>query len=289
MKIPKSLAGLISAAYDTLVCRPARVARQACKPPPKGGSDTGFAVVIPHYNRGRLIHRPLFNLLDHPAVEEIVVFDDGSSSEEFDLLCQNIDSLGPARTIRIERREKNRGALVTKIEAVAAAKSEWVLILDSDNTAFKSYLRELQNLPERDPNSIYCSPFAFPFFSFRPLAGKKLNFDDCCALTRTGELRRIFIINDGNYLVHRETFVGRSSALTDHNFHAADVMVVNYKWMSDGGMIQILEQGAYHHRIERGGFWMKTCEDSRARAMFLFQQFEDGRRYCQWKQIPEAS
>lgn len=287
MKITKSVAGLLSAAYDSLVCRPASVARQARNSPSKRGSGKGFAVVIPHYNRGRSIHRPLFNLLDYPAVEEIIVLDDGSSFEEFDLLCRNVRSLDPARRIRIERREENRGALATKIEAVAAAKSEWVLILDSDNTAFKNYLRELQNLPQRDPNTIYCSPFAFPFFSFRPLAGRKLDFDDCCALTRTGELRKVFIINDGNYLVHRGTFLDRASLLKGLRSDVADVMVTNYKWLSEGGIIEILERGTYHHRVDASSFWMRTADESRSRVMFLFQQFEDGRRFGQWEEVPE--
>jgi len=276
MKLPKPVAGFLSSLYDSVVCRPARAARQgrAEKVPRLTGS--GFGVVIPHYNRGASIHRPLFNLLDHPAVEEVVVFDDGSSPEEFHLLCKNISVLNPDRRVLVERRDENRGALATKIDAVSVAKSEWVLVLDSDNTAFRGYLNVLQSVANRDPDVIYCSPFAFPYFSFRPFAGKAFSFEECCVLTRGGELRRVFIINDGNYLVHRETYLQRIGPLAGLACNAADVMVANYKWLSDGGRLHVLDRGAYHHRNDVSSFWMRTAGESRARVLEIFRLFEQG-------------
>lgn len=276
MKLSKPVAEFLSSAYDSVVCRSAGAARQGrgTRKPRRSGS--GFGVAIPHYNRGASIYRTLFNLLDHPAVEEVVVSDDGSTSEEFEMLCRNVCGLDAAGNVRVERREKNCGALATKIDAVAAAKSEWVLVLDSDNTAFRNYLDAMQSTVDRDPDTIYCSPFAFPYFSFRPFAGRKFSFEDCCALTRSGELRRVFIINDGNYLVHRDTYLRRISPLVGMGSDVADVMVANYKWLSDGGYLQVLDRGAYHHRIDASSFWMRTADESRDRVMTIFNLFEQG-------------
>ncbi len=279
MKLSKPIAEFLSSAYDAVVCRPSGAARQGRRKRKPCRSGSGFGVVIAHYNRGNSIHRPLFNLLDHPAVEEVVVFDDGSTAEEFDMLCRNVRELDAPGKVRVERREKNRGAMATKIDAVAAAKSEWVLVLDSDNTAFRGYLAALQSTVERNADTIYCSPFAFPYFSFRPFAGRKFAFEDCCALTRSGELRRVFIINDGNYLVHRDTYLQRMSPLVGMGSDVADVMVANYKWLSDGGYLQVLERGVYHHRVDESSFWMRTAEESRRRVLHVFDLFEQGVRW----------
>lgn len=235
-----------------------------------------FAVAVAHYNRGDLIHRPLCNLLNHDSVVEVVVFDDASDPQQLANLQEKVDYLGANNKTRILRREKNKGAQQTKLDAIRACKTEWVLLLDSDNTALGGYLSELQSLEDRDPDTIYCSPFAFPYFSFRPFAGKKFSFEDCCALTRSGELRRVFIINDGNYLVHRDTYLRRISPLVGMGSDVADVMVANYKWLSDGGHLQVLDRGAYHHRIDASSFWMRTADESRDRVMTIFNLFEQG-------------
>lgn len=272
----KTYAGLISGWHDGFRCSAKRVRRQANRSTDRLSKSASFAVAIPHYNRGDSIHRPLCNLLDHASVAEIVVFDDASDPEQFAALQSKVDSLGARKKTRVLKRETNKGAQWTKLDAVRACQTEWVLLLDSDNTAFRSYLSELESLGDRDSNTIYCSPSAFPYFSFRPFAGRTLSFEDCCALTRNGELRRVFIINDGNYLVHRETYLQRIGPLAGLGSDVADVMVANYKWLSDGGRLHILNRGAYHHRIDASSFWMRTADESRERVLEIFRLFEQG-------------
>lgn len=236
-------------------------------------------MAIAHYNRGATAHRPLCNLLNHSLIGEIVFFDDGSSLQEFEALEDTVRSLGGGSRIRIERRDQNRGAQQTKLDAVAACQSDWVLVLDSDNTAFSGYLRELGRLTDRRPNTIYCSPHAYPYFSFKPLAGRVLDFETCCNLTRDGLLRRCFIINDGNYLVHRETYLRQLAPLRDLKSDVADVMVANYLWLSQGGMLEVLKSGAYHHRIDASSFWMRTADESRDRVIKIFALLQKNLRW----------
>lgn len=276
MRIPKKFAPSVSRWHDKIFCTPGKVARQANRGSKIPSDDRPISVAIAHYNRGRLAYRPLCYLLNNSFVDEVVFFDDGSSVEELSLLRNFVEGLGLPGKIRIEFRRENLGAQATKLDAVAACRNEWVLILDSDNTAFRSYLSRLGSLVNCDPNTIYCSPFAFPYFSFRPFAGRVLSFEECCALTRGGELRRVFIINDGNYLVHRETYLQRIGPLTGMGSDVADVMVANYKWLSDGGRLQVLNRGAYHHRIDASSFWMRTADESRERVLKIFRLFEQG-------------
>ncbi len=241
--------------------------------------EDAISVAIAHYNRGKEAYRPLYNLLDHPLVAEVVFFDDGSAEGEFAALKKAVTGLGATERVRIERREKNRGALQTKLDATAACHSEWVLILDSDNTVFPSYLNALAKIKNKTPETIYCSPFAFPYFSFKSLAGRILDFDACCELTRSGLLRQCFIINDGNYLVHRKTYLKQIMPLATMRSDVADVMAVNYAWLSEGGKLEVLRQGIYHHRIDASSFWLRTADESRERVMKIFELFEKGIRW----------
>lgn len=252
------------------------MAAQAREAIPQG--DAKFSVAIPHYNRGRLAHRPLCNLLNHLAVAEVVFFDDGSRPGEIRALQAVVDSLHPQKPMHIRLRPQNCGAFRTKVDAVEAASEDWVLILDSDNTAFKGYLDALARLPALNPQTVYCSPWAFPHFSFHALAGKSLDYDSAAELVRSGFLRRVYFINDGNYLVHRATYLNVLRPYLGIETGAADVMTANYLLLSAGCKLQVLSSGAYHHRIEGSSFWHSTLEHSRPRAMEIFSKFEKGER-----------
>lgn len=279
MTIPRSVAPLASQWSDAVFCRAARVRRQGRRPAACAHATGQISVAVAHYERGGSAHRPLCNLLGHPLVGEVVFFDDGSTEAGFALLQESVSGLDPGGRVRVLRRTENRGAQATKLDAVEACRNDWVLILDSDNTAFGSYLRALASLPRREPSTIYCSPFAFPYFSFAPLAGRLLGFDECAKLTRTGLLRRVFIINDGNYLVHRETYLRWIGPLRHLASDVADVMVANYLWLSNGGCLQVLPHGVYHHRVDSSSFWMRTADESRERVMRIFSLFEQGVRW----------
>ncbi len=261
--------------YDSVVCTPGRVAAQGREEGRVPGEGS-FSVGIPHFNRGARIYRPLMNLLDHPAVREVVIVDDGSSEKEFRDLEGVVKRLDSTGRVAIHRREKNLGALLTKIECAERCRSSRVLILDSDNTAFRHYLGRLASLSVMDPETIYGSSWAFPYFPFQELAGGSIGWKEAHVLTRSGVLRRVYIINDGNYLVPRERYIEVASSVGHLPSDVADVMVVNYLWLSMGGRIKLLPGTSYMHRIDASSFWKKTEDASRRRVMEIFARLESG-------------
>jgi glycosyltransferase involved in cell wall biosynthesis len=261
--------------YDKRLCSPAMVERQATSGSQLCSGFT-FSVGIAHHNRGSLIARPLRNLLNHPAVVEVVIVDDGSSESEFKSLQEQVRLIDKKGRVKIHRREKNLGALLTKLECVERSASDWVLVLDSDNTAFRCYLDQLSSLKTPSDDTIYCANWAFPFFSFQELAGTEINFARACSLTRSGILRRVYIINDGNYLVPRKEYIRCISKIGPLKSDVADVMLVNYRWLSEGNKIAVLSRAAYMHRVEAGSFWKTTEDASRERVMELFSRFSNG-------------
>lgn len=263
--------------YDRWICTPEAVRRQAANVR-AAGKGLRFSVGIPHYNRGRLIYRPLFNLLNHPAVAEVVVVDDGSREEEYLALVEFVDSLGCGERVRIFRREENRGALLTKLECVAKCSLEWVLVLDSDNTAFRGYLDVLGGIRNPDPSTFYCASWAWPLFPFHDFSGMRIDFVRSCEWTRSGLLKRVFIFNDGNYLVNRRAYMDSVNGIGQIASDVADVMVVNYNWMSNGGGVLVLPGISYFHRVDASSFWNRTAEESKRRVMEVYGLLAANRR-----------
>jgi len=265
--------------YDFRICTLDNVRRQGQGRRDAKSHPLRFSVGIPHFNRGAQIFRPLFNLLCHPAVEEIVIVDDGSEPSEFAALQRTVAAIDPTGRIKIHRREQNLGALRTKLECVERASCDWVLVLDSDNTAFTGYLDTLASQRELKPDTFYCASWAFPLFPFHELGGQAIDFETAAELTSTKVLRRVFIINDGNYLVHRDSYVRSVTAIGKVASDVADVMLVNYHWLSQGGFLQILPATSYYHRVHKGSFWNLTQDESRKRVFELFARFEQGLKW----------
>jgi len=275
----RRLLGRVAGIYDSRICTLENVRRQAGSGRPGAKSCLRFSVGIPHFNRGAKIYRPLFNLLNHPAVGEIVIVDDGSEPSEFSALERAVAAVDPSGRVKIHRRERNLGALRTKLECVERSASEWVLVLDSDNTAFRRYLDRLAALEAPSADVFYSAGWAFPHFPFHEFAGLKIGFDMAADLTVSGALRRIYIINDGNYLVHRDSYIRSVSAIGTVDSDVADVMLVNYHWLSQGGLLEVLPAASYFHRVHKGSFWNLTQDESRKRVAELFSRFERGLRW----------
>jgi glycosyltransferase involved in cell wall biosynthesis len=92
-------------------------------------SGETISVLIPLYNRRREIGRAIASVLRQSrAADEIIVVDDGSSDGSADAVA----ALGESR-IRLLRHECNRGCSGARNTGIAAARGDWIALLDSDD------------------------------------------------------------------------------------------------------------------------------------------------------------
>lgn len=107
------------------------------------------SVVIPTYNRARLLQRPLRSALSEcrPG-DEIIVVDDGST----DATEKTVRSFGPA--VRYVRGE-HRGAGAARNAGVAAAAGDLVAFLDSDDEWIPGKLAWQRAILERFPDILF--------------------------------------------------------------------------------------------------------------------------------------
>jgi glycosyltransferase involved in cell wall biosynthesis len=104
------------------------------------------SVVIPTFNRAATLRRALGSVLrqSRPA-DEIIVIDDGSTDGTFELLARDF----PKVRVRVQQ---NRGVSSARNLGIAAATSDWIAFLDSDDEWLPEKLeiqfRELAMRPE---------------------------------------------------------------------------------------------------------------------------------------------
>jgi glycosyltransferase involved in cell wall biosynthesis len=94
------------------------------------------SVVIPAYNRERMLRRALASVLaQRPAPAEVIVVDDASSD--------GTAAVAEAMGARVVRHESNRGEGAARNSGIAAASQPWVALLDSDDEWLPGHLAAL--------------------------------------------------------------------------------------------------------------------------------------------------
>jgi glycosyltransferase involved in cell wall biosynthesis len=204
----------------------------------------------------------------------VVIVDDGSRESEYEALREQVRLIDKAGKVNIYRRVENRGALLTKLECVEKCSSDWVLVLDSDNTAFTGYLDRLEALVPSDPSVIYCASCAYPYFQFDELSGMSIDFQKAHDLLKSGILKRKYLLNDGNYLVNRRRYLEVISLIGHLPSDVVDVLVVNYLWLSKGGKLEVIPGTKYMHRVDASSFWSQTAEASKKRLLEIYARME---------------
>ena len=238
--------------------------------------------------------------LDHPAIDEVVIVDDGS--DDFEQLDKHL-LRNCGGNLRLIRNKENLGVFGNKIVAVAQCSGDWVITCDSDNVQDKAYIDRVVQLiagyEERvkmtvpthflvnvfclpaEPSTWLCPSFAKTHFDYRELIG----LYDLAGLARI--LREPMFqceCNTGNQTVHRESFMrvfekyrGQRADLLYPNwlnltpeqrpvkywrlvFDALDSFILNMTWLLAGNRVHIVEGLEYEH------YWSGGDESNYARS-----------------------
>ena len=218
-----------------------------------------ISVAIPHYNGSRMAHVSLFNILNDPRIVEIVFLDDGSETEEFNKLKAKLKPF--AQKVKLFRRDANWGPFANKLQAVELCTSDWVILLDYDNTLLPEYLEAIFKLREWEKSTIYCPGYAYPYFDFRESLGEKnIDLNSTSAMINSGVFNRKFF-NDGNYFLHRDSYIQYIKPFWNYSV-IADVIFANYLWLSSQNTLKVLRNSRYIHRIHSASTWLTNLKES---------------------------
>ena len=113
-------------------------------------SSPRVSVVIPTYNRARLLPRAVGSVLAQTFEDwELIIVDDGSDDDTSDVIA----GFGDAR-IRYIRHERNLGASAARNTALAAARGEYIAPLDDDDELLPGALMELASALDDSPPEV---------------------------------------------------------------------------------------------------------------------------------------
>ncbi len=104
------------------------------------------SVIIPNYNGRKILEKNLPEVIKNCPKCEIIVIDDASTDESVKYLKQEFKS------VRVVTQEKNQGFSQTVNNGVRHAKSELVLLLNSDIVPRPGFLKILEKHFENEPN-----------------------------------------------------------------------------------------------------------------------------------------
>ena len=207
----------------------------------------------------------------HPAVGDVVVYDDGS--DDADQLEAALADMAPR--VRLVRGERNLGVFGAKLASVEAARGDWVLMADSDNIFGPDALGMLVGLSSwapvsPEPTDLLCPGFGRPALDYRHLAGdgvrrwRLADFPDLAGARMSGCL-----LNTGNQTVPRERFLevlapyrGEAFVASQPDFFpgrladplirrrvydSADSYFINRCWLLSGGALAVVRGLEYIH------------------------------------------
>jgi hypothetical protein len=230
---------------------------------PSVANRSKISLAITHFNRSSLVVGALCNALYDDRIDDIIIYDDASSPEEFSRMQANIANLSPKISIR--RGDQNFGAYKSKIMAISHCKNEWAIILDSDNALSETYVDRLYDLTAWNPKLIYCPTSANPYFNFKLFSETEINLEKARELILNNPNPKLFrnFINDGNYFVNVQKYLDCVKDNQDICVQACDVAAFNYLWLKSGGSLYAVSNLSYYHRQHSGSYWLSTMTDSK--------------------------
>ncbi len=70
--------------------------------------------------------------------------------------------------------------------------------------------------------------------------------------------------NDGNYFLHRDSFIQCIKPFWEYSALATDVMFANYLWLYSNNTLKVLRNSRYIHRIHARSTWLNNSEKSKS-------------------------
>ncbi len=233
------------------------------------------SIAIPTYNSSKYLESCIKPILNSKYVDEIVICDDFSNSQNVENQINLINTLKEKTNIEIKSlfNKKNVGAFKNKYICINNCKNEIVYQIDSDNIPQKNIDQIfLKIIGLNEKNNLFLPSKIFQFRKNHKMA-KNLSFFDSkyivtfCKSDKLINLNSIqdfyknktphtidknlgWVLNLGNFIVHKETYLNFFNDLIEIEDIplAADALGISYFFIKNGGNIKLLENFYHFHR-----------------------------------------
>ena len=225
-----------------------------------------ITLCIPTYNRfDNFLSVNIPKYLQNPFIDEIVISDETGED------IQKIGNAFPNESrLKLYQNETRLGPFLNKEMAVKRASNDWVCLMDSDNFAPVTYFDAWANyiranginnrniyVPSQTSPQANHPGFNFSKFNNHCFDKKNINTYDMNDSAVTT------MLNTGNYIFHKENFLGTSTIYPDlhSKLDIQDVFFKNALLLIHGSTLHIVPNMIYDHIVHSGSFFINNSHN----------------------------
>lgn len=218
-----------------------------------------LSLCITTYNRFELLKESFAQVINDPRINDIVILDDASTDGSYEKIVEYYKGVDKVRVIR---QAQNRGMQQNKRDAIAYAKNEFAIILDSDNSFGVDYINAIYSGGQMIPDVINCPDFAYPDFDFRKYSGQFINRKNAKKFM-SDPMFRCFL-NCCNYCVPKYSYL--QTYRHDPLVKETDTIAFNYHWLNADYSFYMVPDCKYHHLVHKESGFLKNIDYNMVKA-----------------------
>lgn len=209
-----------------------------------------ISVCIPVYKRTDLLFEAIQQVMNDDRIGEFVIVDDASPAHIYAEL-EGFFKGNPK--VNLSRNERNYDCHRNKMEAVAKASNEYVILFDSDNILTTQYIDTIY-AQQWSPERILQPSFAMPHFDFREYSSLLVHKTNVAKYVHKSNFTTM--LNAQNFFVNRDMYLDVWNDKVDPV--TSDSIYFNYCWLEKGNSIYVTPGLEYEHRIHDGSHYQQN-------------------------------
>lgn len=155
--------------------------------------------------------------------------------------------------VNLSRNERNYDCHRNKMEAVAKASHEYVILFDSDNVLTTEYIDTIY-AQHWSPERILQPSFAQPHFDFRKYNSLLVNRKNVAKYVNDSTFTTM--LNAQNFFVNRDMYLDVWNDKVDPV--TSDSIYFNYCWLAESNSIYVVPGLQYFHRVHDGSHYQQN-------------------------------
>lgn len=227
-----------------------------------------LTVAIPTMRRwNEFLQKSLPLYLANENIKHIVVCDE--TGEDAAAIRASLFASNPKLHLYVN--ERRLGAYQNKRKCIEKSPTDWVAVLDSDNIFPDDFFEVALDTLRREnynPKVVLAAGDSLRLFVKTGAQEMRTEHFKGLRITRQNWNRVLempawnFLLNDGNYIVHKSTHAYLSPNYTLAQVQAADAILAAKQFVQNGCTYYIVPDLRYIHTVHDDSEWLKTDRDS---------------------------
>ena len=228
----------------------------------------GFTVAIPTMRRwSTFLEKSLPQYLEYDLVTNVVICDE--TGEDAKAIQASPYANHPK--LQVFPNESRLGAYLNKRQCIEKAPTDWVAVLDSDNIFSEEFFERAYQALQKEsfnPKLVLASADNVRLFVKTGKEEKRTAHFSGLRITKQtwNSVLQMpdwnFLLNDGNYIVHKSNLSSLNPKFTLEQVYASDAILAAKQFVQSGCTYYLVPGLWYIHTVHDDSEWLKTDRQS---------------------------